>query len=64
MSHEYVLQTPDGDRAYVHGDGRLRLIENEVVTLPSGERFTVTKVLDQPGVGKAGVVKAKPSLGG
>jgi hypothetical protein len=61
MGYEYILRTPDGDRAYVHGDGQRRLVEDEVVTLPSGEQFTVTKVVEQPGVGKAGVVEAKPS---
>ena len=60
MGYEYVLWTSGGDRAYVHGDGP-PLIDGQVITFPGGERFTVTKIVEQPGVGKAGVVEAKPS---
>jgi hypothetical protein len=53
------LDASGGDRAYVHGDGP-PLIDGQVITLPTGERFTVTKIVEQPGVGKAGVAEAKP----
>jgi hypothetical protein len=59
MGHEYVLWTPGGDRVYVHDDGP-PLIDGQVITLPTGERFTMTKIVEQPGVGKAGVAEAKP----
>jgi hypothetical protein len=60
MRHEYILRTPDGDRPYVHGEGQARLIEKQVVTLPSSERFTVTKIVEQPDEhGRGGVVEAR-----
>jgi hypothetical protein len=59
MGYEYVLWTSGGDRAFVYDDGP-PLIDGQVITLPTGERFTVTKIVEQPGVGKAGVAEAKP----
>jgi hypothetical protein len=47
MRHEYTLRTPDGDRPYVHGEGERRLVKDEVVTLPSGERFAVTRIVEE-----------------
>jgi hypothetical protein len=58
MDYEYVLRTPAGDRSYLHNDAP-RLIESQVVTLPSGDRFEVTKIVEQPDEqGGGGVVEA------
>jgi hypothetical protein len=57
MVYEYIIRTPDGDDQ-VHQEGGTPLVVGRQLWSKS---FTVTKVVKQPEIGKAGIVEAKPT---